>query len=387
MRILYHHRTRSTDAQRIHILEMIHAFEELGHQVEVAGLVDPETGKQDAARDAGVPLWKRLSRRVPWGTEIIQLGYNVVGLPMLAAKLLRHRPDFIYERYALFNFTGVLLARLFRIPIILEVNGAGALEHKRDGDIRGYRLALWSERAICNAATYVIAISTPLRRILIDSGIRPEKIVVMANGINPHHFRRDPAGSAELRHRYYLEGKTIVGFVGWFRDWHQLDTLIAAFHQAYTANPNLRLLMIGDGPQMPDLRSYVQTHHLEEAVIFTGPIPHDDVPPYLDLLDVAIQPAANEYCCPMKILEYMFLGKPVIGPRQENIEELVDDGVTGWLFTPGSLEAMTGALKRISSDPEAIARMGKSCLDTVQERDLFWTGNARKVLKLVHEAG
>jgi glycosyltransferase involved in cell wall biosynthesis len=383
MRILYHHRTRSTDAQRVHILEMIHAFETLGHEVAVAGLVHPETAQEDAQRDAGVPLWKRIVLRIPWAGEAIQFGYNFAGLALLLAKGLRPRPDFIYERYALYNFAGVAAARLLRVPIVLEVNGSAALEQKRDGVIRGYAVALWAEKTICNAADHVIVISTPMRRILEGFGVRPEKLVVMPNGVNLEHFQPKPSETEALRKKFGLEGRTVIGFVGWFRDWHKLDVMLEAFHRAHLENPALALMLVGDGPMMPELRAYTAKHGLERSVIFTGPIPHRDVPPYLDLIDVAIQPAANEFCCPMKILEYMSLGKPIVGPRQENIEELVEDGVTGCLFEPGSLEGMTGALRRMAADPGALRRMGRRCVETLHERDLFWTGNARKTLALL----
>jgi glycosyltransferase involved in cell wall biosynthesis len=383
MRILYHHRTRSTDAQRIHILEIIRAFQALGHSVDIACLVDPEKGKEDASRDAGVPLWKRITRHVPWGTEVIQLGYNVVGIPLLAAKLIRNRPDFIYERYALFNFAGALLARIFRIPIVLEVNSPCAFEHKREGDIRGYRFAAWTERVICNASAKVIVVSTPLRRILIDLGVKADKIVVMPNGINPEHFRSDPAAAAAIRQRYGLEGKTVIGFVGWFRPWHSLDLLIQAFHRASAFHEDARLMLIGDGPETEYLQDYARTHGIAEKVVLTGPIPHDEVPPYLDVIDIAVQPAANEYCCPMKILEYMGLGKAIVGPRQENIEELVQDGDSACLFTPGSLESMTEAMLRVLRDQGSVSRMGRRCLAIVRERELFWSGNARKVIELL----
>src|SRR5579872_1430249 len=113
MKIVYHHRTRSTDAQRIHILEIVKAFQELGHEVEVVSLIHPETAKEDAARDAGEASWKKLVRRIPFGYEAVQMGYNLVGIPMLLFRLIARRPDFIYERYSLFNFTGVAAALLF----------------------------------------------------------------------------------------------------------------------------------------------------------------------------------------------------------------------------------------------------------------------------------
>jgi glycosyltransferase involved in cell wall biosynthesis len=385
MRIVYHHRTRSTDAQRIHILEIVRAFRELGHEVDVASLVDPETAQQDAARDAGEAGWKTLVRRIPFGYEAVQLGYNLVGIPMLAARLLKQRPDFIYERYSLFNFTGVAAARLFGIPLILEVNSPFALEQARDGDIRSRRFADWTERLICNAATRVIVVSTPLRRILSEEGVRPEKLTVMPNGVNRERFSRDPNSSA-LRTRLHLDGRTVIGFVGWFRNWHGLDMLLQAFHEANLSRLGGALLLIGDGPFMPVLREYVQTHDLQDSVIFTGPLPHEQVPAYLDLVDIAVQPAANEYCCPMKILEYMGMGKAIVAPRQENIEELVHDGQEAILFTPGDSQSLASALCRALSDPPATREMGRRALESIEKREYLWTANAGKVLRMVQEA-
>ena len=383
MRIVYHHRTRSTDAQRIHILEIIGAFQELGHQVEVVSLIHPETAREDARRDAGEAAWKRLVRRIPWGYEAVQIAYNLVGIPMLAGKLLSRRTDFIYERYSLFNCTGVVAARLFRIPIILEVNSPFALEQARDGDIRSRRFAEWTERIICNAATGVIVVSTPLKRILVEERIRPEIITVMPNGVNCERFSRN-GGSAALRARLKLDRKTVIGFVGWFRNWHGLDLLLEAFHQAGLSRQGGSLLLIGDGPMMPALQEYVATHNLQDSVVFTGPLPHEQVPAYLDLVDIAVQPAANEYCCPMKVLEYMGMAKAIVAPRQENIEEIVRDGDQAVLFTRGDVHSMSSALSRLLADPEAARAMGRRALAAITAREYLWTANARKVIQLVN---
>src|SRR6266567_2385708 len=106
MKIVYHHRTRSTDAQRIHILEIVAAFRELGHQVEIVSLVDTETEQHNADRDAEDGLIRGVLRRIPFVYDAIQLAYNIVGAPLLLWKALRWQADFIYERYSLFNFTG-----------------------------------------------------------------------------------------------------------------------------------------------------------------------------------------------------------------------------------------------------------------------------------------
>src|SRR5262249_11515428 len=132
MKIVYHHRTRSTDAQRIHIQEIVLAFQKLGHEVEEVSLVPLDAQQHNAQGDAGNQQWKKLVRKVPFAYEMAQLGYNLVGLPLLLWRVFRLRPDFIYERYALFNFVGAITAKLCRVPLVLEVNSPFALEQARD---------------------------------------------------------------------------------------------------------------------------------------------------------------------------------------------------------------------------------------------------------------
>jgi len=381
MRILYHHRTRATDAQRVHILEIVNAFEALGHQVEMAELASTQSGGQDAARDAEVPAWQRLVRRVPLAYELAQIGYNLVGLALVLKRLLWGKFDFIYERYSLFNFAGVLAARLSRKPIVVEVNSPLALELGREKAIRAVGLANWTERVICNLATKVIVVSGPLRRIMLENGVNESKLVLMPNGVNLEHL-----GAAHqdggLRRSLGLEGRVAVGFVGWFKKWHGLEFLLEAFGGSRLGDLGAALLLIGDGPAMPDLKRYVETNGLGNSVVFTGAVPHERIPPYLGLIDIAVQPAANEYCCPMKIIEYMGLGKPIVAPRQENIAELLGDGSEALLFEPGDERSLAGALRALITDREERRRLGEGALAAVHERGLLWTANARRIVDL-----
>jgi len=384
MRIVYHHRTRSTDAQRIHIQELVRALEQLGHEVEIVSLVPVDADQSNAQRDAGDAPWKKLVRKIPFSYEAVQLGYNLVGFPMLLRRVLRGRVDFIYERYSLFNFAGVLAARLCRKPLILEVNSPIALEQSRDRDIRLRGLAEWTERLICNLASRVIVVSTPLARIIAQIGVRDEKLEVMPNGVCLEHFRPSE-GLAELRQSLGLSGQTVIGFVGWFRNWHGLGMLLESFHASGLAAQNTKMLLIGDGPAMPELQQYVREHGLEQEVLFTGPLPHAEVPRYLDLIDIAMQPAANEYCCPMKILEYMALGKPIIAPRQENIQELLQEGEEAEFFTPGDAASLAQAMKAMVEDPARTRGIGHQAREAITRRGYLWTTNAQRVVDMAQE--
>ena len=379
MKIVYHHRTRSTDAQRIHIQEIARAFEDLGHTLRMVSLVPVDAEQHNAERDAGVALWRRLARRVPFAYDLVQIAYNLAGIPMLMAAVWRRKVDFIYERYSLFNFAGAVTARLCRLPLVLEVNSPFALEQQRDGEIRLPRLAAWSERTICNMATRVIVVSTPLKRIMEGAGVRPEKLEVMTNGVRLSDFQAQ-AKDAALEESLGLRGATVIGFVGWFRNWHGLDLLIEAFHRSGLARKRVKVLLIGDGPAMGRLQERVRQAGLQDRVIFTGPLPHAEVPSHLNLIDIAVQPSANEYCCPMKILEYMALGKPVVAPRQENIREIVREGEEAILFTPGDAASFAAALERLAGNPAERLRFGANARMAVHNRGYLWRANAARVV-------
>ena len=383
MNIIYHHRTRSTDAQRIHIQEIVRAFEELGHEVEVVSLVPLDAEQDNAQRDAGEALWKTLVRKIPFAYELTQLAYNLVGIPMLLSRVLRTKVDFLYERYSLFNFAGVFISKLCRIPLVLEVNSPFALEQARDRDIRSVRFAAWTEAVICNAADHVIVVSTPLAKLMRAGGVSAEKIEVMPNGVSLEDFRGGTA-SADLRRKLGLSDDVVIGFVGWFRKWHGLELLLEAFVRSGLARERTKILLIGDGPAMPDLQQFVAAQGLQDTVLFCGPLPHAAVPAYLDVIDIAVQPAANEYCCPMKILEYMALGKPIIAPAQENIQELLSEAEARF-FVPQDIASLAEALRALACDPNRAKAMGRAAHAAIYSRGFLWRSNAERVLELVTE--
>ncbi len=382
MRIVYHHRTRGTDAQIIHVLEIVRSLRELGHHVELVSLFRPKTKQDDAQANAKEASWKRVTRRLPFSYEIVQIGYNLVGLPLLIYKLLTTKADCLYERYALFNFSGVLAARLLRLPVILEVNSPFAIEQSRDADIRMVRFAIWSERIICNWASKVVAVSGVLRDILAkEMRVSPDRIQVLLNGVNLDRFRNQEPDSG-LRESLGLKGKTVIGFVGWFRNWHGLSSLLESFHEENFASRGAALLMVGDGPARRALDDYIRRNEVP-GVVFTGPVPNERVPALLGLIDIAVQPAANEYCCPMKILEYMALGKAVIAPDQTNIRELLQHERNGLLFEPNSRSGMTNAIRSLLEDAERRRMLGKRASQTIVDRNLSWEHNAEAVLALI----
>ncbi len=382
MRILYHHRTRAEDAQGVHIRAMVNAFRQLGHEVEVVALVP-------ATASAGGPAAKqRLSlatRSLPdWLYELMSLSYNLYGYRRLARAIRARRPDVIYERYALNTVCGVWASRRFGIPHLLEVNAPLFLEQDRLGKLVFKRLARASERWVCAKSTRTIVVSEVMRELLAREGVSREHMVVMPNGIDPERFNPRVSGAA-IRHRYGLGNRAVVGFVGWFRPWHGLDMLVEAMHHAGLFDQGVRLLLVGDGPAYAELHRYAETHGLLSAIVFSGPTAPEEIPAHIAAMDVAVQPSATEYACPMKVIEYMAMARCIVAVDQRNIRELVEDGVSGFLFEPGNPRSLAKVLAGVLADPDKRAASGQRAAQRVGDRRWLWTANAERVLAMVQD--
>lgn len=380
MKILYHHRTQAEDAQGVHISEMINAFRDLGHTVEVAALVTPGA---PAGREQRPSRWHALQRLAPtWCYELLGLLYNFYGYALLRRAIKRAQPDLIYERYALNTVCGIWASRRFSIPLALEVNAPLYREQKALGRLAFPALARWTERWICSNASRTLVVSQAMKEILAEEGVPRSKMAVMPNAIDPHRFHPGVSAHAVIR-RYDLQGQTVLGFVGWFRKWHGLETLLRVFHEARLWEKRAKLLLVGDGPAASDLEEYVRTNRLERYVVFAKAVSREEIASHIAAFDLALQPAVTEYASPMKLFEYMAMAKCVIAPDQPNIREIVEDGVTARLFRPNNPKSLADALIALIEAPDERKRLGARAREVVFERGHLWQKNAERTLELV----
>ena len=387
MKILYHHRTRATDAQKVHILEMIGAFRELGHEVTIASMVETENRSNEPDRDAKESGWKKLLRRIPFSSEAVQLGYNLFAGPVVAAQdSAAGRADFIYERYSLLNFSGVAAAALSGCPIVVEGEFA-----TRSGDEAGRGNPSW-----------------PFRRV--DRAHHLQQRHKGRSGFGttaPNYDPKRRSGVEAVSHPQWREFAALCRRLGrpapriaWNRQsgCHRIRGLVQTLAWAGITSggiPSIRslgrsqaaLLLVGDGPATKELKDYVAKMNLQDSVIFAGPVSHERIPAYLDLVDIAVQPAANDYCCPMKILEYMGLARAIVAPRQENIQELLDDGWNAVLFEPGNAGSLAQALVTLATDAARRADTGANARRTIHERGFLWESNAQRILEILRSEG
>lgn len=381
MRILYHHRTQAEDAQGIHIYEMVNSFKSLGHQVDMVSLVELDQNRETKIRGG---FWEKIASIVPsFVYEMMELGYNFFGVWNILLQVKKDRPDFIYERYSLNTFCGVLIGKLLAIPVILEVNAPLFFEHKKYGKLVFERLALVTERWICSNSYRTIVVSDVMKKILVEEGVPGNKIIVMHNGINPDEFHPAISGAAIRRQYGIEESKTVFGFVGWFRPWHGLDIVLKALKADEFNAKGVHLMFVGDGPAYGDLYRYTQENDLFDCVTFTGAIGRDVIPEYLAAFDIALQPSATEYASPMKIFEYLAMGKPLIAPNQRNICEILTNGYDSVMFCVDDKNGLIDCMKSLIDCKSLVSDMGMNAVKTVELRKYFWQENAKKVVELI----
>lgn len=379
MRIIYHHRTQLEDAQGVHVRAIVDVLRELGHEVEVISLAGSSFGPAPPDRGARRIDTARLPRPV---YEALSLGYNVYGYRQLARAIRRHRPDLIYERYAPNTVCGVLAGRRFGVPLLLEIN-APWHEHLPSGEApRFQRLGRRLERWACLNSTGTIAVSAALKRHLVESGVPERQVSVLHNAVDPARFHPGISG-AEVRRRYRLNDHVVAGFVGWLRDWHGLEGMIDAVHGGGLLERGLRLLIVGAGPAFARVQSRIRDLRLGERVILTGAVAHEDVPAHVAALDIALQPRATAYACPMKLVEYMAVGRCIVAPDQTNIRELVSDGASARLFPPGDYRSLVDLIAVLMGSAAERAALGRDARRTVVERDLTWRANATRALSML----
>jgi len=376
MKILYHHRTQSKDGQAVHIEELIHALREEGCEVIV---VEPRAHRdaEFGGTSRSIDALKRILPKALY--EALELIYSAVAYRKLLAAVRKHRPDALYERSNLFLLAGAWLRRRTGIPFLLEVNAPLCEERRRHGGLVLQRIARWTEHHAWRSADAVLPVSHALANIVAAAGVPGERLHVVPNGINSERFRELPAREA-AKASLGLSGKLVLGFAGFVRSWHGLDSVVELL--TGPRGVGRHLLVVGDGPARRDIERRAMELGVAERVTVTGIVDRDRIPGMLAAFDIALQPAATSYASPLKLFEYMACACAIVAPAQPNVCELLNDGDNALLFPPGDLPAMASAVDRLARDAALRERLAAAARATLGERRLTWRENARRVMAI-----
>ncbi|MFV0448228.1 MAG: glycosyltransferase family 4 protein [Vibrio sp.] len=373
MKILYHHRIASKDGQYVHIEEIIKALKAMGHEII---MVSPQVAENAHFGNDGGWVAKIRSNVPRIISELLEFTYAFWVFFKLCHAIIRHRPDGIYERYNLYLPAGIWAKKLFRLKLLLEVNSPLYDERKKYGGLALDKLAKWSEYYTWRNADHVLPVTQVLANYITKAGVTSNRITVIPNGIDPDRFYPSDQGNRDKRYQH----KLVIGFVGFCREWHILDEVMALI--ARENNPGLVFLIVGDGPVAGQLIHQSRSLNIENNFHITGLVERVDMPYWLDQIDIAIQPAVTPWASPLKLIEYLAKGKAIVAPDTPNIKELLVDNVNAVLFNHNDQSNMIESIKKIISDDILRQQLQLGAQKTIQERGLTWRQNAQCITHL-----
>lgn len=303
----------------------------------------------------------------------------------LDALVATERPDLLHAHSPVLDAWPALGAgRRFALPVVYEVRGFwedAAVDHgtTREGALR-YRASRLAETLALRRADAVTAICQGLADEIAARGVPRERITLIPNAVDAQRFVYAPAAQAQAREPLGLGGGPVIGFLGSFYTYEGLALLIEAMPTVLRTQPAARLLLVGEGEADAHLRARVAALGLQHAVVFTGRVPNERIETLYDAIDVVAFPRLpmrlTELVTPLKPLEAMARGKPLVASSVGGHRELIAPDRTGVLFPPGDREALADSLLRLLGDAGLRQRLSMAGREFV-ERERTWARSVR----------
>ncbi len=373
MKILYHHRIASRDGMDVHITEITSALRDLGHEV----LVVSPTMHTNASFGQGGEKVRFIRERLPKVTgEVMELVYNEHAYRRLERAYKMFRPDFVYERGNLFLTAGLRLRKKYGVPLLVEVNAPLHEERAQYGGLSLRQLAQKLECSVWAGADKALPVSTVLAEMMVRLGVPRSNIEVVPNGANHSHFNPEVSGE-EIRKTYDLGSDIVLGFSGFAHEWHRLDRLVALAAELKESFP-AKVLIVGDGPVTAALKAQATTLGIADRVQVTGVVSRDAMPAHLAAFDIAFQPAATSYASPLKLIEYLAMGLPVVAPDMPNIVESAGGVGVIHLFDPSQPDTFLNASRKAIEN----SLSDKATARAAAKNTRSWNDNALRILEI-----
>jgi len=286
-------------------------------------------------------------------------------LAVLRAAIARFRPQVVHTHSSKAGVLGRLAARMEHVPIVVHtVHGFGftPLQSpvKRAAFFRAEKLAArWTD--------HFVAVSGANRDRGVELGLwRPDQVSVIRAGIDLERFRAGGDGSASRRQLGIADGAPVVTQIGNFKPQKAPLDFIEAAAQIANDVPDVRFVMVGDGPLRGEAQARAAELGLSDRVIFCGW--WDDVPGLLAATSVSVLSSHHEGL-PCSVVESLAAGVPVVATAVDGTPEVIRPGVNGELVAPGDPAGLAAAILAILINDERRRLMVAAAADGLDDFD------------------
>jgi PEP-CTERM/exosortase A-associated glycosyltransferase len=326
--------------------------------LQTCHLTSPKHGPVSAAKEQVDGLEFYRCGEVPGWIRTVPFANQLAIIPILSRMIAEvidcERPDIIHAHSPALNGIAALhAARKARLPLVYEVrafweDAAVNLGTSSEGGMR-YRLTRALETHVLKQADAVTCICQGLRDDIIARGVPAQRITTIPNAVDLEQFPLLSTKSRDILQLLGLNDQPLIGFIGSFYEYEGLDILLHAVYLLRTRLPALRVLLVGGGPQEGLLRQLARDLDVSDRIIFTGRVPHQQVADYYSVLDALVYPRKSmrltELVTPLKPMEAMAQGKPVLASDVGGHRELISHAENGYLFAADNPAALASAIE------------------------------------------
>ncbi len=367
-------KTLGRDGSTIHRWELARNLSKLGHEVQVMSYTNT---KPEGVRTYTLSKKSKIKYIIHL-TRLVKL----------------HHFDIIYTRNIVIGSIGLLLKKVWKSKLILEINGISSDERRliekqltKREKLNSIKIIFFGYFGIfiIKKADAIIAVTPGIKNYLIDHGVDKTKIWVIKNGANTELFKpiEDSNVLKELKNGLHINNdEKVVLFVGYLAPWQGVEYLLRAAPLIIKENSKIKFVIVGNGALRVKLESLSKELGIGQNVLFTGAIHYDKVPLYLNISDVCIvlKRKMRSGYSPLKLYEYMACGKPVIATNTEGFE-ILEQYNAGILVNPEDSEELSNAIVELLQNKQLREQMGANGRKLVV-REHSWENIAKKTAEV-----
>jgi glycosyltransferase involved in cell wall biosynthesis len=317
--------------------------------------------------------------------EVSSIHFNFKYKKYILKLIEENKIDFIYLQHHDFQLLSLIKYKA-NIKFFIHVDGFQYWVKKNWGKLYFDFLHKNYELTGLKNADYLFVPSVQLKSVLFkETGLK--NIEVVSNGVDPNFFKYDEKERDKVRKQLGIESKFVCGFVGTFGSWHGVDSIAESINFIRERIENSIVLLVGDGPLRPKIENIIDELNARENVILTGMIPFKEVPSYMSACDVLLTPCKNNednsafFNSPLKLYEYMAMGKPIIATSVGQQAEVIIDKENGFAIPENDPIALADSVKFIYDNPELAEKCGMKARKEAIEK-YSWKSHVEKIINI-----
>lgn len=317
-------------------------------------------------------LWNSLS-------ELKDIFHNLITFSYLK-KNYDDNVTLVWERSSRLHSAGLMYAKNKNIPYVLEWKD-NLIPYK-------YSLFKWYAKYIekikVKDSDFIVVESNVLKEMLVKKyDLNKDKIYISLNAVNSDEFINSSKLSSigSFKNEFSIPKKIIVSYLGSFAFYHNSTLLVEASKILSKINPEIGILMVGDGKHKNECEKLAKHYELiNNTIVFLPPVAKDKVPNILNSSDICVLPGSTDIICPIKIMEYMASGRATLVPNYSCNEEVIKDRETGLLFEPNNSKELASKIQILAQDDNLRSTLGLNA-QLYAEKYLSWEQTWDKTLK------